>query len=104
MSTASPTSAVSGVRVSVFKDLGSKFGTTFGARREALGAVRGGVGRGAGGVRLGRGRDAPRSADAARVAVASPLAGRRRCSGWPRALRGWYGGVAQPGAALPLLQ
>ena len=27
---ASPTSAVSGVRVSVFKDLGSKFGTTFG--------------------------------------------------------------------------
>jgi len=41
--TPSPTSAVSGVRVSVFKDLGSKFGTTFGARREALGAVRGGV-------------------------------------------------------------
>jgi hypothetical protein len=30
---ASPTSAVSGVRVSVFKDLRSKFGTTFGVRR-----------------------------------------------------------------------
>jgi hypothetical protein len=33
LSAANPTSAVSRVRVSVFKDLGSKFGTTFGARR-----------------------------------------------------------------------
>src|SRR5262245_53334040 len=82
----SPTSAVSGVGVSVFKDLGPKFGTTFGVRRSTCAAVPGGVGRGAGGVRLGRGRDAPRSADAVRVPVAWPLAGRRRCSGWPRAL------------------
>lgn len=33
VTTTSPTSAVSGVRVSVFKDLGSKFGTTFGVWR-----------------------------------------------------------------------